>query len=589
MESGQPGDFRKSGRIPRAAPSQPTKHRRQLAAATLPASPRGLAPVQSIAGDQLTHGQNGLSSILRNSLHNVAAVILPSVVALATTPYVVHTLGDEAFGVYILAMSVVGFGGLLDLGMSTSTVKFVAEQTTRADDAALSRLINTLLWSRVPVAIVVSLTGWAAAERLCSALLTITPSLTSEAAFMVRVASLTLGASMLIGSLAALPRAAHRFDLVSRIGLTFNLALTAATVLLLWCGYGLRAIVIAELGLAIAQLVTYWRACRRLFPSWQPGVGADVRLAARTIRFGGYMTLGNVTTIAFVQVNRIVVGRVLGAAAVTSFAVPWNVTSRISQLAYAIAEVLTPLASTLSADGSVTRVAEVHRRLTELVLVLAGTLIVPLVLVAPEFLTIWMGAPFAASAAPTLRVLSLAAGVLSTSMVTYALLVGIGRPAAANLPPLAGAVINVALALTLAPRTGVYGVAVSVLAGVATRALLQEILVRRALGIPLVPAWPWRPVVAGVVTLVVVPASVRGIQGVWPRFMLLTISGIVGFHAVLWAVGQYGAAERAIVRRQLQRVFGGAAGGPPNGPTAFRRGDPGGSTAEHGVLPREER
>jgi len=78
----------------------------------------------------------------RNALHNLLAMAVPVAVALVTTPYIVHRLGDERFGLYMLTLSVVGFGGLLYLGLSTAALKFVSECLAREDDQELSSVVN---------------------------------------------------------------------------------------------------------------------------------------------------------------------------------------------------------------------------------------------------------------------------------------------------------------------------------------------------------------------------------------------------------------------------------------------------------------
>ena len=507
----------------------------------------------------------GLSQLARNSFHNFSALLVPTALALVTTPFVVHRLGDEVFGLYMLALSVVGFGGLLDLGLNTASVKFVAEEITRGNPRTLSRVINSLVSSRLPVALVAAVLGVVVAPAACSALLSIPRSLTSDAVFMVRVASLTLGVSMVIGSLGALPRAAHRFDITSRISVVFGTGMTSATVVLLLLGYGIRQIVMAEFALALVQLSVYWTVCRRLFPAWEVRAGVDLEWIKRALQFGGLMTLGNVTGIVFIHVNRILVGRFLGAAAVTYFSVPWNVTSRISQFIYSLAEVVTPVASVLSAVGAVARLRSLHCRVMGVVLTLSGTVVVPLLLVAPEFLSLWMGPSFASNSVATLRILTLVAGLQCVAMVPYVLLVGVGRPGAANMPPIIGAVLNFALAVWLGPKFGLQGIALTVLAGVAVQTLLLEVAARRAFGLPLRPgATEWRPLLAGAGSIVLGAAAGILLHGAWPRLVVQGSLSIVVFHALLWALGQYGPAERALLRQQIR--------------AALRRGDrPGGS------------
>ncbi len=58
----------------------------------------------------------------RNALYNTAAAFLPVVVAVVSTPFILSRLGNEAFPLYLVALSVAGFAGLLDLGLGTASI-----------------------------------------------------------------------------------------------------------------------------------------------------------------------------------------------------------------------------------------------------------------------------------------------------------------------------------------------------------------------------------------------------------------------------------------------------------------------------------
>ena len=61
-----------------------------------------------------------------NVLANWASLVVGTVVSLFLSPYIVHTLGDTAYGVWVLVGSLVGYLGLLDLGTRGAVTKYVA-------------------------------------------------------------------------------------------------------------------------------------------------------------------------------------------------------------------------------------------------------------------------------------------------------------------------------------------------------------------------------------------------------------------------------------------------------------------------------
>src|SRR6516164_5380032 len=70
------------------------------------------------------------------------------------SPYILHRLGDDAFGLWILVFSFTGYYGLFDLGIRSSIVKYVAQYTAANDHEGLARVINTSLFTYSCVALI---------------------------------------------------------------------------------------------------------------------------------------------------------------------------------------------------------------------------------------------------------------------------------------------------------------------------------------------------------------------------------------------------------------------------------------------------
>src|SRR5260370_42346073 len=67
-------------------------------------------------------------------------------VGIFLSPFILHHLGDEAFGLWILIFSVTGYYGLFDLGIRSSIVRYVAKYSATKEGHELNRLINTAMF-----------------------------------------------------------------------------------------------------------------------------------------------------------------------------------------------------------------------------------------------------------------------------------------------------------------------------------------------------------------------------------------------------------------------------------------------------------
>src|SRR5437016_14554383 len=68
-------------------------------------------------------------------------------VGIFLSPFILHRLGDEAFGIWVLIFSVTGYYGLFDLGIRSSIIRYVAKYTATDDQDQLNRLVNTAMFS----------------------------------------------------------------------------------------------------------------------------------------------------------------------------------------------------------------------------------------------------------------------------------------------------------------------------------------------------------------------------------------------------------------------------------------------------------
>src|SRR5271165_1837036 len=69
------------------------------------------------------------------------------VAGLFLSPYILHRLGDTAFGLWVLIFSITGYYGLFDLGIRSSIVRYVSKFHGVNDRNSLAKLINTSLFS----------------------------------------------------------------------------------------------------------------------------------------------------------------------------------------------------------------------------------------------------------------------------------------------------------------------------------------------------------------------------------------------------------------------------------------------------------
>lgn len=78
-----------------------------------------------------------------NAVSGIVSFVVSVGLAFVMTPVIVRGLGNEWYGIWELAIGLVGYFGVLELGVGPALVAYVANAVARNDDHELNRILNT--------------------------------------------------------------------------------------------------------------------------------------------------------------------------------------------------------------------------------------------------------------------------------------------------------------------------------------------------------------------------------------------------------------------------------------------------------------
>src|SRR5512133_2630027 len=81
--------------------------------------------------------------VLISTLSNYAGKILVLGIGFVLTPFLLHRLGDSTYGLWVLVGSGVGYGALLDFGISSAITQYVSEYKARDQMEQAQSLVAT--------------------------------------------------------------------------------------------------------------------------------------------------------------------------------------------------------------------------------------------------------------------------------------------------------------------------------------------------------------------------------------------------------------------------------------------------------------
>src|SRR5262245_33163213 len=176
-------------------------------------------------------------TFVRNLAANWVGLAAEVVVAFLLTPFVVGRLGLAAYGVWGVFTSLIGYVGLIDLGVRGSLGRFVNYHFARDELDAAREVVTTTL-AFLSAASALALIVCVGLGAFFGTLFPKTPSeIAAEAPYLLPLMAVGLWLSFLAAVFRTVAAAFDRFDLLNYVGL-LALALRAlGTVVVLGAGH----------------------------------------------------------------------------------------------------------------------------------------------------------------------------------------------------------------------------------------------------------------------------------------------------------------------------------------------------------------
>lgn len=399
------------------------------------------------------------TGLKKNILSNWVLFGYTAVVGFFLTPFIVRSLGDTMYGVWGLLTSVVGYLGLLDVGVRLAVTRFVAGSVATGDHERASRYASTsvALFGLAGITAIALSAGLSAGVHV---FFDIPEQVLRTARLVLLLGGSTVALTLMAGTFGGVVVACERFDLPNLTELAIQSARALMVVAILSSGGGLVGLAVLHLGLAFARLVINILLARHVYPELRISpalIGSTER--ADIFRFGVSLTaLTIASTLAF-STDSMVIATFLPVAMITPFAIGASLTQYARSIVGGISYVITPRSSRLQgvgdAEGIRRMVLAAGRGATLVLLPITITFLIR----GTSFIELWMGEEYAVASSRVLWILSIALSFAAAREIASSSLVGLGRHAGLVPAMLVEGVVNVALSVFLVRRWSIYGVA----------------------------------------------------------------------------------------------------------------------------------
>jgi O-antigen/teichoic acid export membrane protein len=396
----------------------------------------------------------------------------------------VRSLGTEEYGLIVVALAISGLSTAVNPAIATTTTKFVSEASgLERDHQAIGRIITTSLVAVTAINIVLIGMSIAFGKPLSTLLFgaRITNSRFDIASvLMLAVTSVCL--QQVDSVFSAALRGLERFRRQAIMEVGARVVLIGAVLTSAWSTHDTRSVLAVYCGVCAAAAVARSFALMSVLGAR----GLYVRPTSATfrglLRYGSWMWLNAIATIAYGTVDRILVGRVAGASAAAEFSIYLQLAQLVHFVPASLFGFSLPVFSRLSANMA--RNSEELKHLYSRYLLGAGGFGLSIALCITvgihPLLKMVGGNAFPYEHIASLILLVFGFFMLSVNIIPYYLTLGMGKSRDVSLVTGASMFASMLLTFLLTPTLEVTGAAIARLAyGIGAMALL--LLAHRAL------------------------------------------------------------------------------------------------------------
>ncbi|MGH9447248.1 MAG: oligosaccharide flippase family protein, partial [Terriglobia bacterium] len=318
------------------------------------------------------------------------------VVGIFLAPFILHRLGDEAFGIYVLVFSVTGYFGLLDLGVGASLVRYVARFVARDEHEDLNRFLNTAFFTYC-IAGSIALIGSIILAVHVDSIFRVAPQMHRTAQIVFVIVGVAIGIGFPLGIFGGVLEGLQRFPTLDLSGICTTLVRATLVVVVLTHGLGLITVCLVTVGIRFIApcfwVVLVFRAIplklRWRYVSWSSlKMMANFSLPAFVIGIG---------TRLFIYSDEAITGIFVSAAAVTYFSIGAKLSRYGTNLSDAIGDLFYPLSSHFDALNDMQGLRNILLKGSQSCALTAFPFLVLFIILGKPIIDVWVGSRYVSS------------------------------------------------------------------------------------------------------------------------------------------------------------------------------------------------
>ena len=419
-----------------------------IAVSTKPNNPSGL-------------GNSHPKGAMTNAGWNAFFTLWSIAVSFLLSPVLIHHLGTAQYGILLLIWSITGILGIASFGLGEATLRYVAYHYGDGDLSGVNRVFGSTLSVYAAVCAAIAAVLFVAAPTV-AAFLKIPANEHHLVGWLLRLSAVVFSLGIFSRAFGAIPMALQRYDISSKINIGSSVVRSVGYILLVVSNFGILHLVIWDIVTGVCLIAVQVVVIRKLSPGVRLLPSFTFRGLREIVGYSVYSLLTYVFYTMFRESGKLVLGRYLGPSPVAFLGTPDNVAQRVHMLVASSSETLLPR---ISANRDPKTAQALFLGSTWGALAFSIVLFIPMVVLMPDFLRLWINPQFSVESAAVGQLLALSYISQGAFAPAAAHFRGIGMPWVVTIVLFLAGVCTLLAGILLVPAHGVLGAGYAYLIG----------------------------------------------------------------------------------------------------------------------------
>lgn len=395
--------------------------------------------------------------IIKNVGSSWFALGVNILVGVFLSPFILHRLGDTAFGLWVLIFSLTGYYGIFDFGIRSSIVRYVSKYTATKDAEEVSGLINTAMFTYSCVGIV-SLLLTVAGSLYIDRLFKIPADFHATAAWLLFIVGTSVALGFPLGVFGGMLEGLQKFYIINWTNIAFSSVIRAVLIVLyLSRGYGLLTVALITVGLPIISSLVRAVIALRSLPIKFRWKYVDRNSFRHMANYSGVTFMIIVAARLRLKTDAVVIGTFLSSAAITYFYAGSRLVDYAGELVSSLAQIFVPMSSQSDAAGNMDRLRKIFIVGNRACAFTIFPITLFFIILGKSIIGVWLGQKYVGQAYPVLIILILAHTIMLMQSASGRILFGISSHGKLAVVSLIEGVMNLALSILLVRPFGIMG------------------------------------------------------------------------------------------------------------------------------------